>query len=436
MRALLRTNNLTTASINNFVIFLITSILALRMFRFVNDLAVNLLFSDHWTYLKPLFEEQGLWSWFTHQHGPHRQGLGLVISGLIMNFSNWNTNIDSQSMVITLTITSLILLSLSIRLQGRLYYSDIIIPVLVLSPLHYETIITAPNSSHSIFPLLLIAIAAHTFVGQTNFYKILAQVFIGFLLLFTGFGIFAGILLLLTVIFSSIKGLINNDSNITNLFLIFASIISIAVFLFEYKIPVSGAEFSLNAPTTVLHLKFMAYHWSGLFQIREPYAFSVGLILLAITIVTTSYLIIKSLSGLNSIEKISLFFLTASLSYSLMLTIGRIETTANFAQGSRYMALLVPAAIAGRLLLQFNKNIFFIVTLWVLMILSLTALRLDTIHTEIANGFQSMKNRLRTAYTPDRTLNDIEVISGVNWLGASQDKIDILRRRKLHFTEN
>ena len=69
--------------------------LGVRQLLFVNAHAVNVLYWDQWDFYRPMFENRGWWDTFALQHGPHREGLGLVLTRLIADASGWNTRWDA-----------------------------------------------------------------------------------------------------------------------------------------------------------------------------------------------------------------------------------------------------------------------------------------------------------------------------------------------------
>ena len=73
------------------LVLLATALLSLSFLFFVNRFGVNVLFFDQWDLLEPLFEGKNLWETFLWQHGPHRQGIGGVLTSLVLNATRWDT---------------------------------------------------------------------------------------------------------------------------------------------------------------------------------------------------------------------------------------------------------------------------------------------------------------------------------------------------------
>lgn len=417
-------------------------LLSVRLLFFIDAHAVNLFFSDHWTYLSPMFEDNGAWARFRQQHGPHRQGIAFVISGWLLAASNWNSNVDSMWMLAVLCVTALLLLRLAHRLNGQLRYSDCLLLFFALSPLHYETILLAPNSAHSVVPLLLIVISCFGFVEFQGRAADAFFLFCGFLLLFTGFGFFAGLVLLLLLMLRASVRMYYKGIHLHDLLLCMLALCSLGLFFFDYQLNHATDDFSTALPNNLSYLRFLCYFWAGPLQIRSPYAFAAGGFVLALLLLATLYSLYRLTreTKKTSIPRLQIiqYLLLVSLLYSIAVTVGRISTGADFAQGARYSTLAMPAFIACYLLidaltfaasLRWLKNAFRIL----LVLASLQALFLDRIHQEVLFGFQAMKRQWLAEYTPQRSLAEVEEASGVLLLGASQERLHWLQERGLHF---
>jgi len=69
--------------------------LAWRQHRFVDRHAVNLMYWDQWDFYQPLFHHEGPLAVFTRQQGPHREGLGLLVTQVLAEASGWNSRWDA-----------------------------------------------------------------------------------------------------------------------------------------------------------------------------------------------------------------------------------------------------------------------------------------------------------------------------------------------------
>ncbi|MGA2446257.1 MAG: hypothetical protein ABSG50_12600 [Opitutaceae bacterium] len=159
-----------------------------RLAGFVKDNAVNLLFEDQWDFLKPLFDGKGPWDCFFWQHGPHRQGLGGLIDWFLYRVTDWDVRADAWAAVVVLTLTAIAAVALASRLRGRLSWSDAGFPLLLLGPIHWETMVLTPNLAHSILPLFFTVMLANAWISSGLIPRVLGVGLFGALTLFTGYG--------------------------------------------------------------------------------------------------------------------------------------------------------------------------------------------------------------------------------------------------------
>ena len=64
--------------------------LAVRLALFIDRYAVNLLYLDEWDFLPGLFDGADAWTLFRWQHGLQRQGLGNLITAVVLEQTGWN----------------------------------------------------------------------------------------------------------------------------------------------------------------------------------------------------------------------------------------------------------------------------------------------------------------------------------------------------------
>src|SRR5438045_4056991 len=92
-----------------------------KFFRFISRYSVNLFYWDHWDFENgPLFEHHSLWEIFRWQHGPHRQGLGGVVSALVDPLFHWSSRAQAFEAGILVLLASFCALWLKRRVCGRL----------------------------------------------------------------------------------------------------------------------------------------------------------------------------------------------------------------------------------------------------------------------------------------------------------------------------
>jgi hypothetical protein len=78
------------------VLAVINFTLALRFFHFISAFAINIFFDDQWDYLTPFFRgSPTIAELFFWQHGPHREGVGLVADKFLYAWTNWSVRAET-----------------------------------------------------------------------------------------------------------------------------------------------------------------------------------------------------------------------------------------------------------------------------------------------------------------------------------------------------
>ncbi|MEO7414709.1 MAG: hypothetical protein ABIZ81_15275 [Opitutaceae bacterium] len=175
-------------------VVIVTFALCLARFaRLVSVGAVNVLFGDQWDFLLPLFRGEGPWTLFLQQHGPHRQGAGGWVQWLIYRTSGWDVRAETWTGFVILFGAATAAVALAVRIRGRLAWWDAALVFIVLSPLHWETLLLAPNLAHSVLPLCLALLLVHAWFAPRFAIRIVSIGVFGTLCTFTGFGFCASV---------------------------------------------------------------------------------------------------------------------------------------------------------------------------------------------------------------------------------------------------
>lgn len=189
---------------------------AVRLVLVVWRYSVNLIFWDQWDFYTPLFNHASLWRIFTWQHGPHREGIGLVLDKFVLESTRWNSRAEALFMVAALLAATLVALRLKQMLFGSpgyrdldykdlddkdLDYSDIAIPCLVLTFAQMEALVGEANPSYSAIPELLIGLYCLAWMLPKPGARYAAILVLNFLLIYTGFGFFMGVVTIAVLLF-------------------------------------------------------------------------------------------------------------------------------------------------------------------------------------------------------------------------------------------
>src|SRR5271154_5332895 len=129
--------------------------LALRQLCLVDRYAVNVLFFDQWGFYYPLFHGQGWWATFDRRHGPHREGIGLVLTRILAGLSGWNSRVDAFAVSAVIIAAALLALILLGRCGSRAGSgAALAIPILFFNVHQFEAFVGASNLSHGAMPVL------------------------------------------------------------------------------------------------------------------------------------------------------------------------------------------------------------------------------------------------------------------------------------------
>jgi hypothetical protein len=106
----------------------VSAALGSRFFLVIWKYSINVFFYDQWEYLTPFFRHQpGLAELFFLQHGPHREGIGLLADSFLYPLTHWNARVDSFIIGGCIFAAMLLALRLKCKLFGALSYSDVVI---------------------------------------------------------------------------------------------------------------------------------------------------------------------------------------------------------------------------------------------------------------------------------------------------------------------
>jgi len=264
------------------VVFAATGALFARLLVFVSHYAVNIFFMDQWDINEAtLFQKHSLWEMFRWQQGPHRQGLGAIVTYLVEPFFRWNSRTDSFLVAGILLLATVCALWLKKRLFGRLDLFDVCIPMILLSPLQYETVFITANLAHGPLPLLLVLFycLAWTVPHRTLRYSLL--LLINFAAIHTGFGFFLGVITP-AALAADYWRTVGDRPRGALLFSISFSLLSLALFFVHYTF-----ETSVDCTPNVLQepaafLRFFCLMLANLFAAKGTgfFPFLVGAVLL------------------------------------------------------------------------------------------------------------------------------------------------------------
>ncbi|MBK9990768.1 MAG: hypothetical protein IPP19_08570 [Verrucomicrobia bacterium] len=387
-------------------------LLAWRQHQFVNQHAVNILFWDQWDFYAPLFREGSLWEIFKQQHGPHRQGLGFLLTDLLTHLSGWNSRWDAFGVSFVLIFAGLLGLLLARRCGAR-GISLVTIPLLFLNIRQYEMFVNASNISHGAMPMLLFMALLLCLFIERDALRLLAISLLTFLAIFTGFGIFVGLVIPMVLVVQMIQHWRQNEKQraLSVLLALVAIGAAWALFSVGYRFDpaVSDYRFPYEKPWEYFYfIAAMLNNFHGMQTQSLPVliwgltctAFLGGLALFH------GWRILRH-GVLNERRSTVIFCLAAfSLIYGLNTAIGRVFSGWQEAgAASRYVTLMIPAGLAAYLhFATLNKAILArTLTIAYVCFLAYNTVELHTRDWRSINHYSEGRRAWKAAYLETRS---------------------------------
>jgi len=416
--------------------------------NFVSHYAVNIVFWDQWDFLTPLFEKQGLWAMFRFQQGPHRQGLGSLLTSITAKLTGWNTRAESFSVAALVIFAMICGFTIKFLIYRSFRLTDIIIPIIFLNLTQYETFIGTPNPAHSAMPLLLSMLYCLAWLIPNYWVRTLSVFTLNFFLLFTGFGIFMGII---TIGLFALEILLNMRAHqwdrlvISGLGLLLTAL-STWIFFIGYRHNPAVDCFGLSVTTIVKTPIFMAITFARFIRLGFQGVLSVstivGPILLAASVfvfVYHTHKLIKTSNHERDASRMIVILTGYTLLFSLSTAIGRSCLGFGSALASRYMTLMIPAFLGLYLhLCSLSQGIRRKAFTGILLIaVSISLLPIGSYDQPIIDWYSIGKNRWKTCYLEYEDIEYCDQTTGFqiypNAEGTNLDwKLDYLKQNHLN----
>lgn len=325
--------------------------LALRQHLFVDSYAVNVMFWDQWDFYQPLFLGGDLWDLFFRQHGPHRQGVGFLLTAPLAEMSGWNSRWDAFGVSAVLIVAALLALFLA-RRCGAGGLMLILVPLLFFNLRQYEIFVGAANISHGAMPMLLLMALCLCWLVKRAAWRYALVTLFACLSIFTGFGLFTGLVVML-LLAGEVWRRRRVPSETRALWLSLAGVaLAWLVFAYDYRFDpaVQGFRFPHERPWE--YLLFMASMLNNFFGIRGHgmVTISIGVALLLflgfLAFCHCRRLLRHGIDDQGRSAVIATLALFA-LVYCGQTAVGRVVLGWREAAGSsRYVPLMIPAGLA------------------------------------------------------------------------------------------
>lgn len=337
-----------------------------RAYLFVADYAANVPFSDQWDLLNPLFDGDGIAGWFLYQHGPHRQGLGGVLTLLVGRRTDFDGRAEAMLCLVMFSLATAAALALRYRLNGRLGWIDLVWPFVFLSARHGHHLAVVPNNAHSATPLVLILGMACLLTLRRSWWRDALLVLIGFLSTFTGFAIFIAPFVTLMFVLDALAAWRAADRRAAITLVAFAvvSILSAATFLIGYRLETSNPNFGVASATA--YARFLADLFSLTFTgvstwIGQTVGGALCVAIVAVTVAAAWRSFARTprtqsddrtAAPIEVNARLALFLGGFTLLFALFCMVGRATFQDGAGGEPRYFAMLIPGLIALSLTIE------------------------------------------------------------------------------------
>jgi hypothetical protein len=386
---------------------------------------------------------QGWWDTFALQHGPHREGAGLVITRALALVDGWNTRWDAFAASALMIGAA----GLGLRLAGRFGVARnsvllVAVPLLFLNVHQYEIFVGAVNLSYASMPMVLFMAYCLSWFVESDPCRFLAIGALTFLLIFTGFGLFVGILTPPLMILEAVQAWRARERARALLAMVALAIACAGWALFArgytFQPAVAGFRFPYERP--LQYAVFVGRMLGNFFgtavlsswQVVLGLAAALGLA--AIAVWNGFRCVVDGVA--KGPQSVVLFCLSAfALLFCANCAVGRVFTGSIAPLAPRYAALLIPAGLAIFLqlcALRVRPGVSWLVFTYVALLVPGTAVRrADEVYG--ANWYADGSRAWKAAYlsTHDESKADQAAHFSV-YPGPVSDRLIFLEDRQLN----
>jgi len=338
----------------------VAAALGIRFFLFISQYSVNVLFYDQWDFLGSFFRgKPTLAELFFWQHGPHREGVGLIADWLLYPATNWNVRAESFLIGACIFIAMILALWIKRKLFGAFGYWDVAIPLIFLSLSQYETLIGTPNAGYAGFPLLLMMLYLLALLVPLAPLRYGLVLLANFLLIYTGFGLFMGAVTLGIVAIECYRSL-RRISPVRPLLPIGGLLLaaaSLGSFFLNYTFAPAVDCFAPPGRDVLPYGRFMALMFANFFGLKLPLEdltmLGAAVLLAAVGVIALQVINLLRRGGSANTPLVIAALLGYALLFSANTAVGRLCLgLPAAAQVSRYATLLIPGYLALYFFLQ------------------------------------------------------------------------------------
>jgi hypothetical protein len=428
--------------------------MAVRQHRFVDRYSVNVMYGDQWDFYGPFENRETLWQQFDHQHGPHRQGVGCLLTHALADWDHWNSRGDSFGISFVLIAAAACGLGMAYCCGVSQPLALIPIPLLYLTRGQWEDFVCASNISHGSMPILLFTLYCLSWFIRSNWIRLALISILTFCLIFTGFGVFVGVISPMVLILEWIQSLLKKEWSHALLVSMALIACGISWWMFSWNYVFAPAVPDYQSPLVYPHkihyLYFVCVMLSNFFGVLVPheqqathpgwqvyFGLFVMVCLIVLCIIHGWRLLTKGV--LKQRTSIVIFCLAGyAFIYCVETAIGRVSLGwRDQAISSRYVTLMIPAGLAIYLHLATLKwpRVSLVLVLLYAIAIAHGAIYMDKPAREFLHYFYTRRIAWRDVYLSTHSIKQADTVSGFQIYGNDEiikDRLDYLEKHHLN----
>jgi hypothetical protein len=331
-----------------------TVALGVRLFRFVDRYAVDVLFSDQWDFWQGLFDGADLWTLWRWQHGPQRQGLGQLVVAAVAHLSGWNVRAEVFVSAAAVCAAAVLALALVRRLRGRWSAADVVVPLVLLTISQWEMFVHTPNPAHGPLPILLIVSFGLAALARRPGVRAAFLGAIAFVAIQTGFTIFLGVVAVPLLVILLVAAWRDRSAIAAHVAALALALAAFAIFFTGYRLIPAVACFRFPDPRPSRYLPFLARMFLRPLELHGGgpiVALGMGLVVACAAATAWAGWRVLASVGRDREALVVLSFSGTSLLFALNAAVGRACLGPEFAESSRYVPYLLPFFLAVHIVL-------------------------------------------------------------------------------------
>lgn len=359
------------------VIILTFLFLIFRFVLLIDAYSVNLIFRDQWDILTPLLYQGSTVEKFLLQGGPHRMGLALLIDELILSLTEWNVRAIAFVSGFYIIVATSLFFFLKVKLFKKVYFSDILIPLIGLTLGQYENVTVDTFPAYASFPLLLVALYTLSWLINKDKIRYVVILILNFLLIFSGFGIFMAFITIFALSLEMLQKKMEGAAFSLTALSLTASILSLGLFFLNYRFDTAVDCFNFFSKTWQNYFTFSPLMFFNFLDYGDFNTSPENIITASVIFIAFLAAIFYSLNKIirYGILKERVYLIIAvltlySLIFMLATSYGRECLGIFMALASRYVTFLIPGFVGLYFfILKIKKENFKFALLLILIIL-------------------------------------------------------------------